>query len=41
MLFASAVDVINTLAAAQAIGRLKQALNRYIKPRVLVLDELG
>ena len=41
MLFASAVDVINTLTAAQAIGQLKHALNRYIKPRVLVLDELG
>ena len=41
VLFASAVDVINTLSAAQAIGRLKQGLNRYIKPRVLVLDELG
>ena len=39
--FASAVDVINTLTAAQAIGRLKQGLNHYIKPRVLVLDELG
>ena len=37
VLFASAVDVVNTLAA----GRLKQGLNRYIKPRVLVLDELG
>ena len=41
VLFASAVDVINTLAAAQAIGRLKHGLNLYIKPRVLVLDELG
>ena len=41
MLFASAVDVINTLTAAQTIGRLKQGLSRYIKPRVLVLDELG
>ena len=41
VLFASAVDAINTLTAAQAIGRLKQGLNRYIKPRVLVLDELG
>ena len=41
VLFASAVDVINTLTAAQAIGRLKQGLNLYIKPRVLVLDELG
>ena len=41
VLFASAVDVVNTLAIAQAAGRLKQGLNRYIKPRVLVLDELG
>ena len=41
VLFASAVDVINTLTAAQALGRLKQGLNRYIKPRVLELDELG
>ena len=41
VLFASAVDVVNTLAIAQAAGRLKQSLNRYIKPRVLVLDELG
>ncbi len=38
VLFASAIDVVNTLAAAQAADRLKQGLNRYIKPRVLVLD---
>ena len=41
VLFARAIDVVNTLAAAQAADRLKQGLNRYIKPRVLVLDELG
>lgn len=41
VLFATAVDVINTLAAAQNAGRLKQAFNRYIKPAVLILDELG
>jgi len=41
VLFASAVDVINTLAVAQATGRLKQELNKYLRPRVLVLDELG
>ena len=34
-------STLSTLAAAQAIGRLKQGLNHYIKPRVLVLDELG
>jgi len=39
--FATAVDVINTLAAAQRTGRLKLALDRYLKPAVLVLDELG
>ena len=41
VLFASAIDVVNTLAAAQAADRLKQGLNRYVKPRVLLLDELG
>ncbi len=41
VLFASAVDLINTLAAAQRTGRLKPALSRYLKPAVLVLDELG
>lgn len=39
--FASAVDVINTLAGAQSAGRLKHALNAYLQPTVLVLDELG
>ncbi len=39
--FASAVDAINTLVAAQNAGRLKQALAPYLKPSVLVLDELG
>jgi DNA replication protein DnaC len=39
--FASAVDVINTLAAAQTTGRLKPGLDKYLKPTVLVLDELG
>jgi len=39
--FSTAVDVINTLAAAQTTGRLKQELDKYLKPTVLVLDELG
>jgi DNA replication protein DnaC len=38
VLFASAVDVINTLAAAQATGRLKTELNKYVRPRLLILD---
>ena len=41
VLFTTAVEVINNLSAAQKTGRLKQELNRYIKPQVLVLDELG
>lgn len=41
VLFASAIDVINTLAAAKSAGRLKQELKKYIKPSLLVLDELG
>ena len=41
VLFASAIDVVNTLVAAQAAGRLKHDLKRYLRPRVLILDELG
>ncbi len=41
VLFASAIDVINTLAAAKSSGRLKQELKKYTKPALLILDELG
>ena len=41
MLFASAIDVINTLAAAKSAGRLKAELKKYTKPALLILDELG
>ena len=41
VLFASTVDVINTLAGAQATGRLKLELRKYTRPRVLILDEIG
>jgi DNA replication protein DnaC len=40
-LFASAADIINTLSAAQAEKRLKLELKKYLRPEVLVLDELG
>jgi DNA replication protein DnaC len=40
-LFTTAVDVINTLAAAQSAGRMKQELKKYTRPALLVLDELG
>ena len=41
VLFVTAVDVINTLLAAQAIHSLPEALQRYRRPRLLILDELG
>ena len=41
MLFTTAVDIINTLAAAQSAGRLKREFQRYLKPAVLIVDELG
>ena len=41
VVFSTAIDVINTLTAAQKAGRLKQELNKYLKPKLLILDELG
>jgi DNA replication protein DnaC len=41
VLFTTAVDIINTLSAAQASAGLKRELRKYLKPRVLVIDELG
>ena len=41
VLFTTAIDVINALSAAQAAGRLQTELKRYLKPELLILDELG
>jgi DNA replication protein DnaC len=41
VLFASAVNIINSLGAAQAANRLKSELKKYLSPSVLLLDELG
>jgi DNA replication protein DnaC len=41
VLFATAVDAINTLAAAQAASKLKAELKKYLSPQILILDELG
>lgn len=41
VLFASAIDTINNLASSQKTGRLKQELKKYLKPSLLILDELG
>ncbi len=41
VLFTSAVHIINDLAAAQRQGLLKRAMKKYVKPAMLVIDELG
>lgn len=41
VLFASAIDIVNTLAAAQNAGRLKIELKKYLRPSILIVDELG
>lgn len=41
VLFTSAMDAVNNLIAAQKAARLKQELKKYIKPSLLILDELG
>jgi DNA replication protein DnaC len=41
VLFATAIDVINTLSTAQADNRLKSELKKYLAPSLLILDELG
>jgi DNA replication protein DnaC len=41
VLFANAIDVINSLNAAQTAGTLKRELRKYTSPALLILDELG
>ena len=41
VLFARAIEVINTLAAAKGAGRLKAELKKYTQPALRMLDELG
>jgi len=41
VLFTTAIDIINTLAAAQAVGQLKREFRRYLNPALLIIDELG
>ncbi len=41
VLFTSAIDIVNNLVAAQKAGQLKQELKKYLKPALLVMDELG
>ena len=41
VLFTSAIDAVNNLIAAQHAGQLKQELKKYLKPSLLIMDELG
>jgi DNA replication protein DnaC len=41
VLFTTAVDIINTLTAAQAACRLKAELKRLVAPQILCVDEVG
>lgn len=41
VLFTTAIDIVNSLAAAQESGRFQLELKKYLKPGLLVLDELG
>jgi DNA replication protein DnaC len=40
-LFTQAVEIVNTLSAAQATNTLSKGLKAYVAPRLLVIDELG
>jgi DNA replication protein DnaC len=41
VLFATAIDIVNNLAAAQSTHRLKAELKKYISPSILLVDEVG
>lgn len=41
VLFTTAIEIINTLAAAKEAGRMKQVLKKYTRPAVLIMDEIG
>ena len=39
--FTTAVDIVNNLSAADKAGRFVEELKKYIRPDLLVMDELG
>lgn len=41
VLFTTAIDIIHTLSAAAAAGVLKRTMQRYLKPALLICDEVG
>jgi len=40
-LYTTAIDIVNTLTAAQTANRLKSELKKYLNPAILLVDELG
>jgi len=41
VLFTTAIDIVNSLAAAQSTHRLKAEIKKYISPSIVLVDELG
>ncbi len=41
VLFTTAIDIVNTLTAAQSTHRLKAELKKYLSPSIVLADELG
>ena len=41
VLFTTAINIVNTLAAAQSTHRLKAELKKYMSPSIVCIDELG
>jgi DNA replication protein DnaC len=39
--FATAVDIVNSLCAAEKAGRFVAELKKYTRPELLIMDELG
>jgi len=39
--FATAIQIVNNLSAAQKAGRLAQEFKQYTRPELLIIDELG
>ncbi|MGO8855595.1 MAG: IS21-like element helper ATPase IstB [Steroidobacteraceae bacterium] len=41
VLFTTAIDIIHTLSAAAGTGSLKRTMQRYLKPSLIIVDEIG
>jgi len=39
--FTTAVDMVNALSVSQSAGRLEHELKKYVRPDLLIVDELG